>query len=283
MRKNRPGKREAKEDSEAIQNVYNDSVREASNVVAEPAGLINVLGLLGFSQQQSFLLAKPWIYQAKRGFERDAPYTFRSIALELLMRRVVKKWPWRGANRADFMYFHYLPFCDIFATDDKTQACYARPWVKSGQQIVGSEVLREDLDEIHGIRSRSETGNGDFPPRESNGLLASTLDKIRPGWRTATYRSLSSDQLHVLNEKDTVRRTDPKTRNGAEKRRTRPCSTFDKRGTSPEKIGLFGYGDLNVSLSPRTIGSAWISVSFRLMPVRNQPGANACATPKQRK
>ena len=200
---NKPGRRESKEDADAIQELYDDSVREATNVVAEFTGLANALGLLGFSRAHSFKLAQPCENRPKRWIQRDAPYTFRSIALELFMRKAVRKWPWRGANRADFMYFHYLPFCDIFATDDKTQVRFAIPWLKRRQRLVGTEVLRKDLDEIQEIRSRNRTENWDFPPRESNGLLASTLDTIRPGWRTETYRTLSSDELRALNEGDT--------------------------------------------------------------------------------
>ena len=201
---NKPGTRQTDEDAKAIQEVYNESIRETSNVVGETTGLVNALGLLGFSQLQSLRLVERWNYRAKHRIERDAPYTFRSIALELFMRRVVKKWPWRGASRADFMYFHYLPFCDIFATDDKTQTCYARPWLNRKQQVVGSEALRKDLDEIQEIRSRSQTGNGDFPPPESDGLLASTLDRIRPGWRTKIYRSIPPDRLQAHNKAEIV-------------------------------------------------------------------------------
>ena len=63
---NRSGTRQVNEDAKAIQEIYNECVREASNLVAETTGLVNALGLFGFSQLQSLRLVERWNDRAKR-------------------------------------------------------------------------------------------------------------------------------------------------------------------------------------------------------------------------
>ena len=172
------------EDADAIRKIHDDSRRQTSYAVSNAAGLANALTLLGFSNQKAGQLARLSLHDRNLVVERDAPYTCRSIALELFMRNIAKQWPQRGSNRADFMYFHYLPFCDIFATNDSIQSCYAQVWKTPTQQIVGTPRFRQELSEIENVRATVKGGASDFPPPNSNGIFASTLDRIRPGWRT---------------------------------------------------------------------------------------------------
>ena len=183
-----------------IQLVYDQAKAEISNAVTHTEGLANALVLLGFPRARALGLARPWGNLSHLCVERDAPYTIRSITLELFMRKVVMKWPWRWRNRADLMYFHYLPFCDMFFTADKIQRRFAEPWLGSKQQCFGSRELRSELEELRVMQSIGKTDNRDFPPRNSNGLFAKMLDEIRPEWRGRRSKSLSPDQLRRLNE-----------------------------------------------------------------------------------
>ena len=115
--------------------------------------------------------------------ERDAPYTFRSITLELFIRKVSERWAFRVKNRADFTYFHYIPFCDVFATNDKVQSKYAKLWLNSKQKLVNAAKLRDELAEIKRLQGKSTQPVNDFPPVESTGLFATMMDEIWPHWR----------------------------------------------------------------------------------------------------
>ena len=188
------------ENPENIRLVYDQTQAEMSNAVTQTDGLANSLVLLGFSRVRAYNLSRPWEDQKELNVERDAPYTFRSITLELFMRKVVAKWPWRWKNRADFMYFHYLPFCDLFFTNDKHQRLYAEPWLRPKQECLGSEELRDELEEIRVMQSTGKTYNLGHPPSNSKGFFAKVLDEIRPGWRVQRSTFLSPDQMRRLNE-----------------------------------------------------------------------------------
>ena len=194
------------EGSEAIHKVYEESKRQASYAAADAAGFAGALTLLGFSQQRAAQLARPWFEHQNRLIERDAPYTFRSIAVERFVRNVTQKWPWRAKNRADFMYFHYLPFCDIFATNDTDQADYAQVWRTPGQLIVDTATFRKELAEIERLRATSKQRLMDVPPPESTGIFATALDRIRPDWRSRTHVIASPELVRALGESKLVDR-----------------------------------------------------------------------------
>ena len=82
------------------------------------------------------------------------------------------------------MYFHYLPFCDVFASHDKTQSRYAKVWMKPTQALIDRDGVRRDLEEVQELEATSGEVSWWFPPRESTGVFARTLDRLRPGWRT---------------------------------------------------------------------------------------------------
>ena len=180
------------EEPESIRKVYKDSWRQASYAAGDVRGLAQLLTLLGFSQEKALRLAKRWFSYQDLIVERDAPYTFRSIALELFIRKVSEHWPCRGANRADFTYIHYLPFCDIFATNDRVQSNYAQVWRTPGQLIVDTTTLRDELAEIERLRAMSERIVMDLPPPESTGIFATAMDQIRPDWRSQAVKTVMS-------------------------------------------------------------------------------------------
>lgn len=194
------------EDAEAIHKVYEASRRQASYACGHISGLAQALTLLGFSPQRAGQLAIPWFDEQNRLVERDAPYTFRSIALELFVRNVTQKWPWRGKNMADFMYFHYLPFCDIFATNDGVQSDYAEVWQTPAQQIVDTATLREELAEIERLQTTSERKLMDLPPPESTGIFATALDRIHPDWRSRAHEVASPELVGAVRESKLVDR-----------------------------------------------------------------------------
>ena len=180
------------EGPESIRNVYKDAWRQASYAVEDVRGLAQLLTLLGFSQKNAGRLAQGWFSYQGLMVERDAPYTFRSIALELFIRNVTTHWPCRGANRADFTYFHYLPFCDIFATNDRIQSDYAEVWRTSRQRIVDTTTLRDELADIERLRATSDRNVMDLPPPESTGIFATAMDQIRPDWRAYAVKAVAS-------------------------------------------------------------------------------------------
>ena len=190
------------ETPENIQLVCDQAEAEISNAIKHTDGLAKSLVFLGFSEARAFSLSRSLECQNEFNVERDAPYTFRAITLELFMRKVVVKWPSRWRNRADFMYFHYLPFCDLFFTNDKLQRRYAEPWLTPKHKCFGSGKLRYELKELKVMQSSGKTNTHDGPPRNSNGLFAKVLDEIRPGWRDQRSKFLSPDQLRRLNESE---------------------------------------------------------------------------------
>ena len=192
------------EEPESIRKVYKDSWRQASYAAGDVRGLAQLLTLLGFSQEKALRLAKRWFSYQDLMVERDAPYTFRSIALELFIRKVSEHWPCRGANRADFTYIHYLPFCDIFATNDTIQFNYAEVWRTLGQLIVDTTTLRDELAEIERLRATSERSVMDLPPPESTGIFATAMDQIRPDWRSQAVKTATSSSTGAPGESKLV-------------------------------------------------------------------------------
>ena len=221
------------EDEEAIRGVFESAVRRTSRFLETSAGLANGLVLLGFSPSKSRQLVAQWSSRKQRWVERDAPYTFRSIALEEFIRGVVREWPWRAKSRADFIYFHYLPFCDLFATDDRTQSRYAKFWLNSEQRIIDSKFLRRELDELQELYSAEQEVLWEFPPPASKGLFASILDGRYPGWRNAVHKGLTSDGSPHRDEREMVAGWDRKIQQAFERGERVPARHGTKGETGP--------------------------------------------------
>ena len=192
-RDNARGTNTGPDDVDTLRKLRKSTNQEVSRALEHTEGLENGLNLLGFSRNRAAELVRRWGPLRAHRIQQHAPYTFYLIAIEFFLRQVMKQWPHRGRSRADFMYFFYLPYCHIFASNDKTQLRYAKVCMNSAQELIDATVLRRDLEEVQKLEMVSGKMSLFFPPTGSTGVFAKTLDRRYPEWKSAENKTETAE------------------------------------------------------------------------------------------
>ena len=91
-------------------------------------------------------------------------------------------------ERIDLEYLFYLPFCQVFSSDDAFHKQFAPIFLRAQQDFVEGDALKRDLARIHAHwRSMPETERadyleklGDYPPRLKRSITALLWEKHIP-------------------------------------------------------------------------------------------------------
>lgn len=98
----------------------------------------------------------------------------------------------RPSNRIDIAYLYYLPFCQVFISNDKLHKKTAPLFMEIGQTFVDGQELKPALKEFDGYYSKlpdEEKAKGIlsfalYPPLEIDNLVTKLWDKhLSPKWR----------------------------------------------------------------------------------------------------
>jgi hypothetical protein len=80
-----------------------------------------------------------------------APYAYYCLKVDnLFMFGLTSGFiPTRPTNRVDCEYLHYLPFCDVFTSNDKLHKNLVPFLLRSDQKFIIGEALKQDMSKIH--------------------------------------------------------------------------------------------------------------------------------------
>lgn len=97
----------------------------------------------------------------------------------------------RPSNRVDTFYFYYLPFCELFVSQDRLHQRLAPLFLKDTQRFVKADDLKRDLQILEkrmfelpeAERQRGLMRLSSEPPKDHVGPTADLWDCFRPKWR----------------------------------------------------------------------------------------------------
>jgi hypothetical protein len=106
-----------------------------------------------------------------------APYAFFCFRIRMLFHvgLVNDLVSTRNSNTADILYLYYVPFCNVFSSNDKLHESFAPLVLKPDQYFIRTSALRSDFEAIEYFREYLSTDQkrmwldrfGDWPPRNS--------------------------------------------------------------------------------------------------------------------
>ena len=110
---------------------------------------------------------------------------------------------------SDMSYLLFLPFTEIFSSNDNLHIEWATALMKENQTIITGEYMKKALREVvefyknHDelVKKYGAIGLTDYPPEECQ-WFAELWDNLRPGWRTQGQQilRLSEKQMDILTE-----------------------------------------------------------------------------------
>lgn len=98
----------------------------------------------------------------------------------------------RPSHKVDLAYLYYLPFCMVFASEDKLHAALVPPFLREFQTFCKGTELKNGLRKINEhyntlpqeVRDRGISSFAIYPPAESDFFVSGLWDKYLPRWRT---------------------------------------------------------------------------------------------------
>jgi len=110
------------------------------------------LRFLGASSDESKAILRLWQRSGYPPLHEYAPYAAFVLDVEVFFQvslaagLIARE---RPSNRVDIAYLFYLPFCQIFVSNDKLHAKCAPLFLRDDQEFVGGEELKSDLRAIN--------------------------------------------------------------------------------------------------------------------------------------
>lgn len=186
-------------------------VRElAANIVSSRDGsayerLKFVFDVIGIRHHRQVLAAR-YEAQGAPSIREYAPYTAHVLEVEIFFRFAQERGfisRERASNRVDIAYLNYLPFCQVFVSNDRLHAATVPLFLRERQGFVRGADLKADLRRINERnlqvpQAEREKGIMAFaakPPLEGKYLTSELWDQfIGPQWRTGRSLVLTPEQ-----------------------------------------------------------------------------------------
>ena len=97
----------------------------------------------------------------------------------------------RPSNKIDLAYLYYLPFCMVFASNDKLHARSVPLFLRPDQTFVAGVGLKADLGRLNRrysalpeeIKNLGTIKFAAYPPTDEDSLVSNHWDKYLPTWR----------------------------------------------------------------------------------------------------
>ncbi len=156
------------------------------------------LSLLGISAGWQEQVVARWQSVGKPAIRKFAPYFSYVLSVDLffylgtaadLISRVRPNN--KVSNKVDLAYLYYLPFCMVFASNDKLHERAVPLFLRADQTFVKGADLKADLGRLdqhysslpEEVKDQSPFHFADCPPSDSSFLITQLWDKHLPAWR----------------------------------------------------------------------------------------------------
>jgi hypothetical protein len=148
--------------------------------------------VLGLPKEMFRYVEQRWKAHGYPALSDYAPYVAHCFLVDLFFYIAIDKGlisPDRPSNRTDMAYLYYLPFCEVFLSNDKLHRRAAPLFLKERQRFVVAGKLKPELTELEGVLWQLpdyQKEEGLFrlagrPPDGGNGMLKQLWDHFRPG------------------------------------------------------------------------------------------------------
>lgn len=160
------------------------------------------LELLAVPEEHAREIRAIWASKGRHPLERWAPYARHVLAVEIffwLAVRYGKLSSERASHRADIAYLYYLPFCQVFVSNDKLHRECVPFFLRGDQLFVWGQDLKEDL-KSQGVHlsalpeDEKQRGLLALAPRPQKGLI---LDL----WKISVPGAIREDLVPEIPEK----------------------------------------------------------------------------------
>ena len=153
------------------------------------------LNFLQVNEETGRKIISRWKSKGYQNLTKYAPYLSFVLQVELFFQIAILNKQIsadRPSNRMDISYLFYLPFVQVFVTNDTQQYKWAKYFLRLDQELIKGMVLKEDLKALNLFYKESiseqEAEKGiislvHHPPREGDFLTAKLWDKFLPRWK----------------------------------------------------------------------------------------------------
>ena len=107
--------------------------------------------ILGVDDQDAAIGLSRWIDAGRPPLASYYPYFSHCLSVDLFFHVAVDKTlisPDRASNKLDISYLYYLPFCQIFVSNDKLHKKSAPLFINQNQIYVHGQELKADLERL---------------------------------------------------------------------------------------------------------------------------------------
>jgi hypothetical protein len=151
-----------------------------------------LLGQLSVPQSIGVLILARWRARRSALMKDFSPYSYYCLRalLMLLVGTRHKLIKWQPTNLLDVQYLYYLPFCMVFASNDRLHHDLAPLLIRKNQSFIDGRILKADLGRISAFRDglseleRQQLGYalGSYPPPKSDSVVYQLWKKHMRPW-----------------------------------------------------------------------------------------------------
>lgn len=173
---------------------------------------------LGVPDQYRSTIIKRWKDTGGVPLREFAPYAAHVLTIDLFFDVAVATGhisAERASNKVDISYLYYLPFSEIFISNDNLHRRVVPLFMQEKQKFVWGADLKADLTELDkyytqhpDIEEHGLMKVANFPPLEGDYLVSRLNDEFRPGWRgQASFRvkPVSKVEKRILSDLEAVK------------------------------------------------------------------------------
>lgn len=174
------------------------------------------LDLVGIPEHTKLGVLQRWREAAKPPLREFAPY-FAHVYSVLLFFNLGLAADIIGRGRAshtiDVAYLFYLPFCNVFSSNDKLHAQVVPHFLRDNQMFIPGADLKADLAELDAhysalppeVKERGVMSFAHYPPPDDSFLVARIWNRfMAPGWQKRSSspvpRPNKADSENIMNE-----------------------------------------------------------------------------------
>lgn len=168
-----------------------DKVVESSDVHVLQLAL-DLLGVPEFARAQ---IIERWECQGCQSLKAFAPYTAHVFSVDLMYYLGIDRGfisDVRASNKADMAYLYYLPFCQVFVSDDNLHVRTVPLFLRDDQTFVAASEMKKALKEFDDyysslpdeVKALGVWRIAGYPPVHMHNVVTDIWDKnMRPDWR----------------------------------------------------------------------------------------------------
>jgi len=161
-----------------------------------------LIGQLALPREHELLIRLRWRSRGRLLLKGFAPYAWHClrVLLALVIATRFELIGWQPTNLVDVQYLYYLPFCMVFASNDRLHRVLTPPLLRVDQSFVVGERLKKDLRRLaddwdrtsEELRAKQSFALGSYPPPAKNSVVHELWKKHCRPWKPGRGNLISN-------------------------------------------------------------------------------------------